>query len=289
MNKCTKKFKKYLCGVLMSFSVLNTTLASEHKNITLGVTDLSFHRVTGSLLYHILSDMGFDVKRVYAPHVENFNSLKLGEIDMLNSAWLPSSHGVYLADVEAVIPLIQLGLHYKPYALWGVPDYIPEKDVSKISDLLKPEVKERMIKDIQGINPGAGITRFSIKMMDAYGLKSAGYRFHTGSEDDSFGAFERAVESEQWVVVPLWKPQFLHSKHDIRELVEPKGLLGGVDEAVLLLREDRKNNFTKKQLKQLDEIRFSNEIIANLDYQVSKQGESLDEVTRKWIDSFYYQ
>lgn len=42
--------------------------------------------------------------------------MKTAEVDMLSSAWLPSSHGIYKSNVEEVMPLIELGLHYEPYA-----------------------------------------------------------------------------------------------------------------------------------------------------------------------------
>ncbi len=90
------------------------------KKISIGVTDLSFHRVTASLVFNVLTNMGFEVERIYSPHEENFNKLKSGVVDLLASAWLPSSHGLYKTEVEEVIPLIELGLHYEPYALWGV-------------------------------------------------------------------------------------------------------------------------------------------------------------------------
>lgn len=253
------------------------------NKIILGVTDLSFHRVTASIVSHVLADMDFEVERVYSPHQENFEKLKSGDIDMLASAWLPSSHGIYKSGVEEIVELLELGLHYKPYAHWGVPDYIPESAVSEVKDLLKPEVVSRMNKKIQGINPGAGITRFSIKMMEIYGLNNAGYRFYTGSEEDCFDAFEQAVKNKEWVVVPLWKPQFLHHKYNIREISEPEGLLGIVDRAVLLLRQDKSINFTQEQLETLDDLKFSNEIIAELDYQVSREGKAIDEVTKQWL------
>lgn len=66
--------------------------------LRLGITDLSFHHVTGSLLFHVLTDMGFDVARVYSKHEENFNKLRDNDIDMLCSAWLPSSHGIYKSN-----------------------------------------------------------------------------------------------------------------------------------------------------------------------------------------------
>lgn len=258
------------------------------KKISIGVTDLSFHHVTASLIMNVLNSMGFQVERVYSPHQENFKKLKSGEVDALASAWLPSSHGLYKKDVEEKLPLMELGLHYQPYALWGVPDYIPVDDVAEISDLLKTDVIETMKPIIQGINAGAGITRFSIKMMDEYGLNDAGYSFLTGTEEDCFDAFEQAIANKDWLVVPLWKPQFLHYRHNIRELKEPKGLLGIVDKAVLLLREDKKVLFTKEQLQVLDSLRFSNDIIAELDYKVCRDNEPVDEVTLKWLSSNGY-
>jgi glycine betaine/proline transport system substrate-binding protein len=260
---------------LMKSNVLN--------KITLGVTNLSFHHVAASLVTNVLIHMGFEVERIYSPHEDNFKKLKSGEVDMLASAWIPSSHGVYKADVEEVMPLIELGLHYEPYALWGVPDYVPVDVVAEVADLIKPDVVAKIKSSIQGITPGAGITRFSIKMMDEYGLNNAGYQFFTGTENDCFNAFESAVEKKEWVVVPLWKPQFLHYKYNIREIKEPKGLLGIVDRAVLLLRDDRKHLFSEEQLKRLDTLRFSNDIIAELDYQVCRENKELDDVTKAWL------
>lgn len=253
------------------------------KKVTIGVTDLSFHHVAGSLVTNILEDMGFEVNRIYSPHEENFKKLKEGEVDMLTSAWLPSSHGVYKSEVEETVPLIEMGLHYEPYALWGVPDYVPVKDVAEVSDLLKPEVIQKMKSTIQGINPGAGITRFSIQMMNKYGLNEAGYKFLTGTEEDCFGTFEQAVENQEWIVVPLWKPQFLHYRYNIRELKDPLGLLGTVDRAVLLVRQDRTLLFTKEDLQTLNTLQFSNEIIAELDYQVCRDNQSLDKATQHWL------
>lgn len=253
------------------------------KKITMGVTDLSFHRTTASLVTNVLKALGFEVERVFSPHQENFEKLKAGEVDMLSSAWLPSSHGIYKAGVEEVEPLIELGLHYEPYALWGVPNYVPKEAVSEVADLLKPEVAKRMKAQIQGINPGAGITRFSIQMMKEYGLSDSGYEFFTGSEGDCFDAFESAVANKEWVVVPLWKPQFLHYRYDIREIKEPKGLLEIVDRAVLLLRHDKKHLFSEEQIQKLDSLRFSNDIIAELDYKVCREGKSQDAVTHAWL------
>lgn len=256
------------------------------KVVRLGVTDLSFHRVTGALIAALLTRMGFSVERHYAPHAENFERLRDDRIDMIASAWIPFSHGEYKRRVEEIVPTRQLGLHYEPYALWGVPDYVPAADVREVADLLKPHVQARMRKRIQGIGAGAGITRFSLKMMEEYGLAAAGYEFFTGTQEDCIGAFESAVAERQWAVVPLWWPQFLHHRHHIRELKDPKGLLGGVDKAVLLAREDRlRQLFTPEQVAMLDRVRLSNQIVSQLDHAVNRDGQSYDQAAAAWLDN----
>ncbi len=292
------KITKYLYGLMIVITSLNMSIAFADntdkqaestigdKVVKLGVTDLSFHRATGAVVANILERMGYTVIRSFDPHKENFARLRSGEIDMIASAWLPSSHGVYKQSVEEEVPTRELGLHYEPYALWGVPDYVPAAAVSTISDLLKPDVKEKMTPIIQGIGSGAGITRFSIKMMDEYMLKDAGYTFLTGTQEQCIGAFEKAVSEKRWVVVPLWHPQFLHNKYNIRELTDPKGLLGGKDRAVLLARQDRLDQlFSEQGIQQLDSIKLSNEIIAELDYAINRENKTEDEAAEIWLNS----
>ncbi|QKJ23644.1 glycine betaine ABC transporter substrate-binding protein [Poseidonibacter lekithochrous] len=269
----------------LEFIKLAQSLKNKNKTINLGVTNLSFHRVTAALVTYILKEMGFEVNRTFALHEENFERLKNKKIDMISSAWIPSSHGVYKKNVEEAFPLIELGLHYEPYALWGVPSYVPKEEVSEISDLLKINVIDKMNNKIQGIGLGAGITRFSIKMMDEYSLKSAGYEFFTGTQDECIKAFEEAVKKKEWVIVPLWQPQYLHHTYKIRELSDPKGLLGIIDRAVLLCNKSHTESlFDENQIRILDKIILNNEIISELDYYHSVEGLSEDESIQKWIE-----
>ncbi|NVZ60747.1 glycine betaine ABC transporter substrate-binding protein [Pseudomonas gingeri] len=257
----------------------------KRRTVRLGVTDLSFHRATAALVAVVLQQMGFTVERSFALHEANFEQLRTGEIDMVASAWIPSSHGIYKARVEEVVLTRELGLHYQPYALWGVPDYVPQEELSTIEDLLQPQVLARICTTIQGIGPGAGITRFSLRMMDDYGLKAAGYSFRTGTQDECIAAFEDLVDAQRWGVVPLWQPQFLHHRHRIRDLKDPKGLLGEIDKAVLLARTDRLDIFTDAELDVLDNIRLSNAIVAELDYAINRQGKSPDQAAHDWLEA----
>ena len=118
---------------------------------------------------------------------------------------------------------------------------------------------------IQGINPGAGISRFSQAIVTEYGLGAAGYEFRTGSEADCFNRFEAAVREKRWVVVPLWHPQYLHNRYRVRALDEPEGLLGGVDKATLIVRRDAESLIGSDALTELAGLHLGNAKISALD------------------------
>jgi glycine betaine/proline transport system substrate-binding protein len=232
------------------------------RAVRVGHIDLSFHDASALEVESILKKHHCQVERSKAPHEEMFRRMQRGAIDVLVSAWLPASHGAYLEPFESEVR--KLTVLYEPYCIWGVPDYVPAT-VESVADLLKPPALERMEKLIQGINPGAGISRFSKEIIDQYGLAAAGYHFETGSERDCFGRFERAVADGRWVVVPLWHPQALHHRFNIRALVEPKGLLGGSDRATLIVRHDAESRIGEAGLAELSRLYLGNSHVSALD------------------------
>jgi glycine betaine/proline transport system substrate-binding protein len=230
--------------------------------VRVGHIDLSFHDASAREVEAILTSHGHHVERSAAPHEEMFQRMRRGEIDMLVSAWLPTSHGGYLRPFEQAVRKVTV--LYEPYCIWGVPEYVPA-DVAGVADLLRPEVSARMEKLIQGINPGAGISRFSKAIIEQYGLAAAGYHFEAGTEQDCFGPFEDAVAERRWVVIPLWHPQALHHRHKIRALEEPKGLLGGTDKATLIVRHDAEVRIGARALAELSRLTIGNTRMSALD------------------------
>jgi len=251
------------------------------RPLRIGYIDLSFHAASAAVVKSILERDEHKVTLSTAPHEKVFEAFGRGEIDFLVSAWLPASHGGYLAPYETQTR--KLGALYLPYCMWGVPDYVPEGDVAQISDLLKPEVLQKMQRRIQGINPGAGISRFSQAMVKAYGLDEAGYEFRPGTEADCFDGYERAVAEKRWVVVPLWQPQYLHQRYRIRELHEPKGLLGGADGATLIIRHDAEPLIRPNTLQRLATLAIGNRALTTLDYRINKEGYTPVQAAEEWL------
>lgn len=114
------------------------------KIISLGAIDLSFHKVAAAVFELILKHWGYDVKNIYHPHEKIFELQKTGDIDLLISAWLPGSHGDYLQPYRDDV--MELNPIYEPYCIWGIPDYLAEKGIKSIDDLINPETAEIMEK-----------------------------------------------------------------------------------------------------------------------------------------------
>ncbi|WP_047249093.1 glycine betaine ABC transporter substrate-binding protein [Chromobacterium subtsugae] len=254
-----------------------------HPHLTLITIDLSFHHASAAVVAALLEAHGVAVSEWRVPHERAFELLRSGEGDLLCSAWLPGSHGAYLAPLEDEVE--KLAVLYTPYALWGVPDYVPEALVASLADLKKPDVAARMQKTIQGINPGAGISRFSLEIIERYRLDEAGYHFRHGSLDDCVAAFEQAVARQAWAVVPLWQPQFLHWRHNIRALADPEKLLRGKDEATLLIRKSALARLPPAAVEALRALTLGNPSVVCLDHQISRQGMDPLLAARRWLQA----
>lgn len=251
------------------------------KKIRIGHIRLSLHAVTAALVERIFKKYGWQVELSASAHQEMFERYGKGDVDMLVSAWLPASHEAYLKPfIDSTVKLTVL---YEPYCIWGVPDYIPERDIASVADLLKPDVLVKCDKLIQGINPGAGISRFSRTIMGEYGLARAGYHFRNGSEEECYSTFEQAVIEKRWVVIPLWHPQFLHYRYSIRSLQEPKGLLGGQDEATLIASKSITETFEPQLLAELQALSLGNAAISELDYLVCRENRTSTQAVQIWF------
>ena len=251
------------------------------RELVIGQIALSFHIASAAVIRAIVEQAGVKTVTREAPHEAMYAMLAKGEVDMVVSAWLPGSHGVYVDPIES--DLLKLGVLYEPYAIWGVPDYVPSDLVAQVADLAKPEVAARMEKRIQGIGPGAGISRFSREIIERYRLRDLGYEFHNGTLEDCIDAFESACQDRRWAVVPLWHPQYLHHRHCIRELAEPIGLLRGRDAATLVMRRDAASLIPAATLDRLRRLHLGNAAVAELDHQISVAGLSPEKAAAHWL------
>ncbi|WP_419899849.1 glycine betaine ABC transporter substrate-binding protein [Roseomonas sp. USHLN139] len=161
-----------------------------------------------------------------------YQGLARGDVDAMLMCWLPKTHADYWQRVEGKVE--RLGVLYNGAKLgWVVPSYVPEAELASIADLAKPDVREKLSGRIQGIEPGAGLTRLSRQAITDYGLD---YTLQESSEAAMLSMVERSIRRKQWIVATAWSPHWMFGKHALRYIADPKGSLGGAEEVIALGR-----------------------------------------------------
>lgn len=250
------------------------------KPLVIGQISLSFHTAAAAVVAGLLEHLGHSVVLREAPHEAMYGLLQEGKVDLVVSAWLPDSHGVYLDPFKDEIEF--LSVIYEPYCIWGIPADAPA-EITSVTDLAKPEIAAMFRKRIQGIAPGAGISRFSRQMIESYGLTPLGFHFENGTLDDCTGAYLDALAAGELAIMPLWHPQWVHTERPPRALSDPKGLLGGQDKATLVLRKDAMQKVSPEGLNMLRKIYLGNETMSGLDHDICRKGMTPKEAARAYM------
>lgn len=97
-------------------------------------------------------------------------------------------------------------------------------------------------------------------------------------------AAARAIAEQRWVVIPLWTPQYLNKAYPIRPLLEPKGLLGGINKGVLVAHRDFPNKVPARTVETLRRIHLGLEAVAEMDYLVNVEKKTPMEAAKAWMD-----
>jgi len=141
-----------------------------------------------------------------------------GDVDAMVTAWLPVTHGQYLAKVKDKV--VDLGTIVQGAKIGlVVPDYVT---IDSIADLAahKKAFKGKII----GIDPGAGIMTKTEKALREYDLKD--FTLVEGSDATMTAALADAIKHKNWVVITGWTPHWMFGKWQLKYLADPKGVFG---------------------------------------------------------------
>ena len=265
---------------LVFFSML-LPLVVTAESIKLGQVSLSFYAVTGGIVQHVLEKEGYTVEVIEGSHADIYPKVGSGEVDILAASWLPSAHAVLYKKVEtSTFKLAKLYDDARLY--WTVPAYVPAQEVSSIEDLLKPVVKSRMPSTIVSLPESTGLTILGLEVLKSYGLDAAGYQLQAAPPGTWIGTFKTAYEAGNWVVFPLWQPQWINSVYELRVLEDPKRIFG-TDSAYLIANQQLKSNLSPRTLAHLNNIRLSIAAITEMDKSMNVEKISARQAAERWI------
>ena len=262
----------------------STMLASiaQAAEVRLGQVGLSFYAVKGEVVRAVLEENGHAVETIEGSHAEIYPQLGRGEVDLLAASWLPNGHADLFAEVEENVERLT-PLYENARFFWVVPSYVPADQVSTIADLADPAVAERINDTIATLAPSTGLTIGAERMMKAYGLSDAGYELVPGSAEDWVNALRTATETEAWVVLPLWQPQWLNASFDLRRLEDPNDVYGADDTAWLVAHEGLSAKLDARTLQHLRNIRLPVEAVTEMDRLVNVEGLTPRDAAARWM------
>ncbi len=231
-----------LAALLAGTMATSAFAASDAKVVKIGWAPWSDAEFVTKLAAKLIQDnLDQKVELVQTDVAPLYQGVSRGDLDAMMMAWLPATHADYYKRVEGKVE--DLGPLYEGAKLgWVVPAYVPESDIKSIEDLKKAEIHEKLKGQIQGIDPGAGLTRLSEETVKKYGLN---YKLQISSEAAMLTTVDRSTRSEGWFVATAWSPHWMFGKYKLRYLEDPEGALGAAEHVNALARKGFKEDNPK--------------------------------------------
>lgn len=175
---------------------------------------------TAYLLQDQLEKIGYTVEmKTLTEAGPLYTGLAQGDVDIYPSAWPELTHKSYMDEYGDDIE--DLGAYYDNAKLTiAVPEY---SELNSIEDLAGKGAE--FDGKIIGIEPGAGLTAQTQKMMPEYGLDGE-YELVTSSTAAMLTELKSATDAEQDIVVTLWRPFWANDAFPLKDLEDPKGAMG---------------------------------------------------------------
>lgn len=220
----------------MLVGAAGATLAEGKAPVKIGWSAWSDAEFVTKLAAKLIKDeLGREIELVQTDVAPLYQGVGRGDLDLMMMAWLPETHADYFAKVKDKVTT--LGTVYDGARLgWVVPAYVPEDAIASIEDLKKNDVKEKLKGRVEGIDPGAGLTRLSEQAVKDYGLDS--YKLQISSEAGMLTTVDRAIRKEEWFVATSWSPHWMFGKYKLRYIDDPKGALGKAEHVDVIARKD---------------------------------------------------
>jgi glycine betaine/proline transport system substrate-binding protein len=269
----------FLAALFLATAVIAPAQA---KILTIGYVDLPCHTVSAELLKSLLERMGYNISLKKDTAEAIFAQMAEGEVDIMVAAWLPRTDASSWESHKSRTTKVSV-LYDNVKSAWAVPDYVPESLVRSIADLSKPEVSSKMEKSVAIPGAHPSLLQDSSKVMEAYGLGSAGYQLTPASVSDWTRAVQDGVGKQRWFVIATWQPNFLNRAVQYRVLEDPKQLLGGSDRAYLLANAQSFQKLDRPVSDLLKRVGISNKAVVEMESMVMLEGRTPHEAARRWM------
>ncbi|MDD4802469.1 MAG: glycine betaine ABC transporter substrate-binding protein [Syntrophomonas sp.] len=227
---------------------------------------------------HVMADilenkMGYKVELTPVSAPLLFEGLANGDGDAMTTAWLPVTHRSYMDKVAGKVE--DLGPNCTGASLsLVVPDYVTINSIAELKDN-----KEMFDGKIIGIDPGAGLMKLTEQAIKDYDL---GFELVEGSDATMIAALKGAIDKKEPVVVTGWSPHWKYASWSLKNLEDPKKVLGEAETINTLVR-----NGLKKDMPEVyelfDNFQWTLEDISSAMLMSNAEGVDSKTAASKWV------
>ncbi len=207
--------------------LLTPVAASANSEIRIGWTAWADAELVTRVAERLITEhYGTDVELVQTDIAPQYTGVARGDLDLMLMSWQPLTHEDYIERYGD--DMLDLGVLYGNARLgWIVPRPLYEEGLTSIEQLTESRWRDRLGATIQGIDPGAGLTRLSRQAIEDYDL---GYDLIEASDAAMTASLDRAARRDQAIVVTGWSPHWKFGAYNLEFLDDPKGALGDAEE-----------------------------------------------------------
>ncbi|WP_010529870.1 glycine betaine ABC transporter substrate-binding protein [Lentibacillus jeotgali] len=174
------------------------------------------------LVKQVLEEVGYSVETKQVDAGSMWTSVANDDASFMTASWLPATHQSYQEQYGDDVEDLGNFVDKAPLAM-TVPSYM---DVNSIEDLKgNEELGEKLDWTITGIDPGAGVMQNTQKAIEEYGLEN--WNLQSSSEGAMLSELQSAIENEEPIIIPGWKPHWMFAEMDLKMLEDPKEVYGG--------------------------------------------------------------
>ncbi len=225
----------------------------------------------------ILDEKGYDVKLQNADVAPAYNGLSTGDYDLALDTWLPITHKSYIEEYGDKIT--DLGAWNDEAKLTIAVN--ADAPIDSIDELAANA--DLFGNRIVGIEPGAGLTKVtSEEVIPGYGLDKMEYL--TSSTPAMLSELKTATTKGENIVVTLWQPHWAYDAFPLKDLKDPKGLLGAAEGVHSFSRLDFDKDYPTLN-KWLKDFKMDSKTLASLENAMFGGEKTTDytAIIEKWI------
>ena len=229
MGKTLTRVFVLLMTFLLVFGCRQGQQSTEQNVVTLAYVDWSSEVASTNMVRAVLQEkLDYEVKLKSLSASGMWQAVASGEADAMVAAWLPTTHGHYLEEMQRQVVDLGPNLEQTRIGL-AVPAYVTIDAIPQLG-----EHAERFAGRIVGIDPGAGLMARTEQAVREYGLED--FTLIAGRESTMIAALEEAIQSNKWIVVTAWTPHWKFARWDLKYLEDPGKIYGGAEEIHTIVR-----------------------------------------------------